>query len=115
MTRIVRTCREEHMAGFPIAHPGRGGQDIDSHEINLPPLNLPGTLRIPRNAFALVIFAHGSGSSRLSPRNIMVAEALNRRGIATLLFDLLGPEEEAANPRAKVFDIPLLATRLESA
>ncbi len=85
---------------------------VDSHEVRIPPLRLPGTLNIPQNTSALVVFAHGSGSSRLSPRNVMVAEALNQRGFATLLFDLLLPEEETANARAKVFDIPLLAERL---
>ena len=59
----------------------------------------------------MVIFAHGSGSSRFSPRNAQVAEALNRRGIATLLFDLLLPEEEE-NDRKNVFDIELLGRRL---
>lgn len=58
----------------------------------------------------MVIFAHGSGSSRFSPRNVQVAGALNRRGIATLLFDLLLPEEE--NDRRNVFDIELLGQRL---
>ncbi len=87
----------------------------DCREVGIPPHNLPGTLRIPANAFALVVFAHGSGSSRLSPRNVMVAEALNRGGMATLLFDLLHPEEEPAHNRAKVFDIPLLAERLVQA
>ena len=56
------------------------------------------------------MFAHGSGSSRFSPRNTAVAEALNEEGIATLLFDLLTMEEEA--DRANVFNIPLLAERL---
>jgi len=60
-----------------------------------------------------VLFAHGSGSSRLSPRNLFVAEALQQAGIATLLFDLL-TDREAAD-RAKVFDIPLLADRLSQA
>jgi putative phosphoribosyl transferase len=59
------------------------------------------------------VFAHGSGSSRLSPRNRQVAEALNARGLATLLLDLLRSDEEA--DRAKVFDIGLLAQRLVSA
>jgi putative phosphoribosyl transferase len=76
---------------------------------------LPGFLRWPSQASGLVIFAHGSGSSRLSPRNRQVAEALNRAGMATLLFDLLRPEEEAAHNRAKVFDIPLLTHRLMEA
>ena len=76
----------------------------------IPPLGLAGTLRCPDGARALVIFAHGSGSSRLSSRNIRVADALNDRGIATLLFDLLLLEEE--NDRRKVFDIRLLGRRL---
>jgi dienelactone hydrolase len=79
-------------------------------EVIIGPLRLAGNLRLPARASALVIFAHGSGSSRLSPRNRMVAEALNRQGIATLLFDLLTPEEE--QDRTNVFDIPLLAERL---
>jgi len=85
---------------------------LQSFDVRVPPHGLPGALRVPRHAFALVIFAHGSGSSRLSPRNVMVADGLNRRGIATLLFDLLKPEEEAADNRAKVFQIPFLAERL---
>jgi putative phosphoribosyl transferase len=59
---------------------------------------------------AIVAFAHGSGSSRLSPRNVAVADALNARRMATLLFDLLTPAEE--RDRANVFDIHLLAERL---
>jgi dienelactone hydrolase len=73
-------------------------------------LALPGDVTIPEDATALIVFAHGSGSSRLSPRNRAVARALNARGMATLLFDLLTAAEE--RDRAKVFDIPLLATRL---
>ncbi len=65
---------------------------------------------MPRAARSLVVFAHGSGSSRFSPRNTAVARALNERGIATLLFDLLTAEEEA--DRANVFNIALLAERL---
>jgi len=76
-------------------------------------LGLGGDLQVPTHASALVIFAHGSGSSRLSPRNQAVAKALNRQGIATLLFDLLSSGEE--RDRANVFDIPLLATRLIAA
>jgi pimeloyl-ACP methyl ester carboxylesterase len=83
------------------------------HEIHIAPIGLAGTLQVPRAARALVVFAHGSGSSRFSPRNRAVASALNARGIATLLFDLLTPEEEA--DRANVFDIPLLADRLVDA
>ena len=65
------------------------------------------------SAFAVVAFAHGSGSSRLSPRNAAVAGALNHHRLATLLFDLLTPAEEV--DRANVFDIPLLSRRLVDA
>ncbi|MET9885618.1 phosphoribosyltransferase [Streptomyces sp. NPDC006430] len=74
---------------------------------------LPGLLTVPEEAAGVVVFAHGSGSSRLSPRNRHVAEVLNRAGLATLLFDLLTPDE--ASDRAKVFDVPLLALRLTQA
>jgi pimeloyl-ACP methyl ester carboxylesterase len=93
--------------------PGDAGNTRKGREIAIPPIGLAGILQVPRNAFALVVFAHGSGSSRLSPRNMIVARALNTRGIATLLFDLLMPAEEA--DRANVFDIPLLADRLVDA
>ena len=71
---------------------------------------LEGLLTIPDHARGLVIFAHGSGSSRLSPRNTLVAEALNQRDMATLQFDLL--TEAEARDRANVFDIPLLGRRV---
>ncbi len=74
---------------------------------------LDGLLGVPESAKGLVIFAHGSGSSRLSPRNNEVAAALREAGLATLLLDLLRPEEEL--DRANVFDIELLAMRLVSA
>lgn len=65
---------------------------------------------MPKATVGLVVFAHGSGSSRFSPRNTAVARALNSCGFATLLFDLLTPLEEA--DQANVFDISLLAERL---
>ena len=71
---------------------------------------LPGHLAIPSGARGLVVFAHGSGSGRHSPRNQAVSRALNQAGLGTLLFDLLSPEEEG--DRANVFDIALLAGRL---
>ncbi len=74
---------------------------------------LPGDLTLPPSARGLVIFAHGSGSSRLSPRNVQVASALNASRLATLLFDLLTEDEAAA--RENVFDIGLLADRLAAA
>ena len=70
-------------------------------------------LAVPEGAKGIVAFAHGSGSSRLSPRNQHVARGLNEAGLATLLFDLLLPDE--AEDRHNVFDIPLLASRLEEA
>jgi len=76
---------------------------------------LEGALVVPPEAQGIVLFAHGSGSSRLSPRNRFVAEALNRGGLATLLFDLLSQAEEAEESRLHRFDIPLLAQRLVSA
>ena len=69
-----------------------------------------GRLTIPQRPRGVVVFAHGSGSSRHSPRNRYVAEVLHSAGLATLLFDLLTPEEE--RDRANVFDIALLAERL---
>jgi putative phosphoribosyl transferase len=75
---------------------------------------LHGNLNIPENASALVLFAHGSGSSRHSPRNRFVARTLNEAGLATLLFDLLTPEEEAIDMQTREhrFNIHLLAVRL---
>ncbi len=82
-------------------------------EIEIHPRGLPGLLTVPEGAIGMVVFAHGSGSSRLSPRNQHVARGLNEARLATLLFDLLLPVE--AEDRRNVFDIPLLATRLEEA
>jgi len=75
---------------------------------------LSGNLTIPESANALVLFAHGSGSSRHSPRNQFVARTMNRAGLGTLLFDLLTPEEEARDSytREHRFNISLLAERL---
>jgi putative phosphoribosyl transferase len=85
----------------------------DSVDIDLGPLRLKGLLGVPPDATGLVIFAHGSGSSRHSPRNNRVAAVLRDGGLATLLLDLLTPQEE--NDRANVFDIALLASRLSHA
>src|SRR6058998_2928590 len=75
---------------------------------------LSGNLNIPKDASALVFFAHGSGSSRHSPRNQYVARTLNEAGLATLLFDSLTPEEEAIDMQTGEhrFNIRLLAERL---
>jgi putative phosphoribosyl transferase len=82
-------------------------------EIRADRVRLPGVLTVPPQAVAAVVFAHGSGSGRLSPRNRLVAERLLDAGLATLLFDLLTPDE--ADDRANVFDIELLAGRLRAA
>jgi pimeloyl-ACP methyl ester carboxylesterase len=76
--------------------------------------SLPGDLGMPESAQGIVLFAHGSGSSRRSPRNQFVARALERRTLATLLIDLLTPQEEAIDARTGEyrFDIPMLADRL---
>jgi pimeloyl-ACP methyl ester carboxylesterase len=87
-------------------------QSSQAKSIVVSPFGLVGTLSLPEGARTVVIFAHGSGSSRLSPRNQEVAQALNKAGLATLLFDLLTPRE--ARDRRNVFDIPLLADRLEA-
>ena len=84
-----------------------------TQEIEILPRRLPGLLTVPEGAKGIVVFAHGSGSSRLSPRNTRVSRALNEAGLATLLFDLLLSDE--AEDRGNVFDIPLLASRLEEA
>jgi putative phosphoribosyl transferase len=75
---------------------------------------LSGELHVPEGAAALVLFAHGSGSSRHSPRNQFVARTINEAGLATLLFDLLTQEEEAIDTQTRElrFDIHLLAKRL---
>lgn len=77
------------------------------------PLRLQGNLGLPEHTEGVVLFAHGSGSGRLSPRNTFVARTLQQGGLATLLIDLL--EENEAEDRRKVFDIDLLADRLLAA
>ena len=74
------------------------------------PLSLEGVLGLPAQALGLVVFAHGSGSGRFSPRNNYVARYLQHGRVATLLIDLLTPDE--ADDRRKVFDIDLLADRV---
>ncbi|MEU8997625.1 phosphoribosyltransferase family protein [Streptomyces caniferus] len=96
--------------------PGGAGAETDVAEevaIDAAGVRLTGDLTVPAGSRAVVMFAHGSGSSRHSPRNRLVAAALNDAGLGTLLFDLLTPAEEAH--RANVFDIDTLAGRLTDA
>lgn len=85
--------------------------------VQIPPSGVIGDLVIPLNAQGIVVFAHGSGSSRLSPRNQFVAGVLHRANLATLLLDLLTAEEEQVDLRTRHlrFDIGLLARRLVEA
>jgi putative phosphoribosyl transferase len=85
--------------------------DTEKLSFDLGGARLGGELTVPPSARGLVLFAHGSGSSRLSPRNRAVAHALNEAGLGTLLFDLL--DEQEALRRERVFDVRLLAGRLE--
>jgi putative phosphoribosyl transferase len=86
---------------------------VKTHPVALGRNRLKGEVAIPDRAAGLVVFAHGSGSSRLSPRNAHVAHRLHAYGLATLLFDLL-TEKEACD-RRNVFDVPMLAGRLVEA
>lgn len=81
-------------------------------QIPIDSIKLEGNLVIPDGAKAIILFSHGSGSSRLSPRNNFVAEVLQKAGIATLLFDLLTEEEDEVYETR--FNIPLLTKRLEA-
>ncbi|MFG2538706.1 phosphoribosyltransferase family protein [Streptomyces sp. NPDC048511] len=93
-----------------LARASTGTATAEEVEVDAGGVPLAGDLVLPADAGAVVVFAHGSGSSRLSPRNRAVAGVLNRAGLGTLLFDLLTPGEEVY--RANVFDIGLLAGRL---
>ena len=86
---------------------------MDDVTVRTPDTDLAGLITIPETPVGAVVFAHGSGSSRLSPRNQSVADVLSEAGFATLLFDLLTPTE--AEDRRNVFDIELLAGRLADA
>lgn len=94
---------------------GKPKQKASQREVAIPAgsRRLGGFLDVPAGAEGVVVFAHGSGSGRFSPRNQLVADVLRQAGLATLLIDLLGADE--ANDRQKVFDIGLLADRLQNA
>lgn len=106
----VRELLSDDDSDVRLAPPDEG--EVAEHEVTIDAdvVGLTGTLRVPSGARGLVVFAHGSGSSRMSPRNRAVAERLNAAGLATLLLDLLTPAEAA--DRRHVFDIELLAARV---
>uniref|UniRef100_A0AAU1LRB1 Phosphoribosyltransferase family protein n=1 Tax=Streptomyces sp. NBC_00148 TaxID=2903626 RepID=A0AAU1LRB1_9ACTN len=106
-----QTSDEEVVSLLARASTGTAtAEEVEEVEVDAGGVPLAGDLVLPGDAGAVVVFAHGSGSSRLSPRNRAVAGVLNRAGLGTLLFDLLTPGEEVY--RANVFDIGLLAGRL---
>ena len=107
---VTRLLAAADPGAAPTPHPPAGEREVDVVAGNR---HLAGTLVVPEGAHGIVLFAHGSGSSRLSPRNRLVAGTLNRAGIATLLFDLL-TDPEAAD-RRNVFDVGLLGGRLVAA
>lgn len=104
---VVALLRQHRPAAGPAA-------EVDEEvRVTAGAVRLGGRLTVPAGARGIVVFAHGSGSSRHSPRNRFVARGLHRAGLGTLLFDLL--TEEEADDRANVFDTPLLAARLTGA
>ncbi|MDX5964791.1 phosphoribosyltransferase family protein [Rhodococcus opacus] len=115
VTELLQRARSGF--GEPAATAPDTGDDPpirdDDIEVDVGRVRLAGHLVVPENAIGIVVFAHGSGSSRHSPRNRYVAQFLNRAGLATLLFDLLTAAEEG--DRTLVFDIDLLAERLVAA
>ena len=88
--------------------------EVNDVKIKIKDVELSGILEVPRGAEAIILFAHGSGSSRISPRNQFVAKVLNKAGFATLLMDLLTEEEEVVDDKTGElrFDVEFLAKRL---
>jgi putative phosphoribosyl transferase len=118
--RIFDQVNDHEVLRILEQHPRRKGNGSngrpefdDDVTVQAGELRLAGHLTVPSNARGIVLFAHGSGSSRLSPRNVAVAKLLNSAGIGTLLFDLLTGHE--ADVRSNVFDIEMLAERLVAA
>jgi putative phosphoribosyl transferase len=107
----LRRVAAARSARAPVVASARGTEPFDGDVLmEVASVRLEGHLTVPEAAPGIVVFVHGSGSSRHSPRNRFVASVLQEAGLATLLFDLLTPEEELA--RANVFDIDLLSERL---
>jgi putative phosphoribosyl transferase len=110
---LQRAAGQRAPAHVTPTDPGDDPARDEEVGVHAGPVRLAGHLTMPDDARGLVVFAHGSGSSRHSPRNRFVAAMLNRAGLGTLLFDLLTAEEEL--DRANVFAIGLLARRLVDA
>lgn len=115
---VVATLREHrrrHAGPAPAAPPAAAGRREHGASVEIPAdgVTLAGDLAVPADAVGLVIFAHGSGSSRFSTRNVFVARQLRRRRFGTLLMDLLTEEEDAVHGNR--FDIDLLTERLQAA
>lgn len=108
-TAARRVTGDEAASAPPAGSGSTADADVEV-EISIDDVTLPGHLHLPPDPTGVVLFAHGSGSSRYSPRNRFVADVLYRAGLGTLLFDLLTPREEA--DRANVFNIELLGARL---
>ena len=111
LQRASRTSsRPDAAEATQVRGAGRGTRSLEEVRIEVPGATLEGRLDLPSAPLGTVVFVHGSGSSRHSPRNAHVAEGLGRAGFGTFLFDLLTEAEEGE--RSTVFDIELLATRL---
>jgi putative phosphoribosyl transferase len=108
-----QTSDDEVLRLLQRARARAAGPRDEEVEVDAGPVRLAGNLTLPADANAVVVFAHGSGSSRHSSRNRFVADVLTAAGLGTLLFDLLTPVEE--RDRGNVFDIELLARRLVAA
>jgi len=105
------------MIGYGTAHKKFEKDFKDEVQVSIGSVKLDGNIFIPKNAQGIVLFAHGSGSGRHSPRNKYVAEVLNKAGLGTLLIDLLTQEEEKIDDQTAQlrFDIDFLAQRLVGA
>jgi putative phosphoribosyl transferase len=104
---------EDEAVAALLADPAAAAPSTTTETLVIGEARLAADLTVPDQPLGWVVFAHGSGSSRRSPRNVSVADELVERGIATMLFDLLTPTEEL--DRANVFDVELLAERLVQA
>lgn len=110
---LFEGVEQRHENAATVGAAGGAGMAAADVVVHAGPVRLGGELTVPEGATGIVVFAHGSGSSRHSPRNRSVSTSLNKAGLATLLFDLLTAEEEL--DRANTFDTALLAYRLTDA